>query len=208
MIATDIRLRMPETFPIHNALIDWSGAPSRIGIPAQALGLPRMTLALMRWASRDWTRMNRLNRLGGTLTAGVQMDLLPAIGSAALFTVTLPHSERDPVSLLGAGENLQRFWVAADRLGLALQPMLAILAFAHYGAKAENFTVDASLPPKAKTLASKLQAAVGSSIDDLLFIGRIGEPKPRGVKPRSIRKPLSELVVEDARSDQAAKASA
>ena len=46
-LATDIRLRIPETFHIHKRVIDWQTARSTSGIPAGAVGLGGMPTAPM-----------------------------------------------------------------------------------------------------------------------------------------------------------------
>ena len=79
MRATDIRLRMRAAFDVHRRVVDWTNRESPTGIPSGALGLAGWTVAAMRWASRDWGRMQALNTLGGTLTAGVQMGFLASV---------------------------------------------------------------------------------------------------------------------------------
>ena len=64
--ATDIRLRIPEAFAIHQRIIDWDRNFSPTGIPAGAVGLDGMTLRIMKWAMREWSRTKRLNRIAGT----------------------------------------------------------------------------------------------------------------------------------------------
>ncbi|WP_311762351.1 hypothetical protein, partial [Pseudomonas aeruginosa] len=74
-MATDIRLRAPETFPVHRRVVDWQHRRSPAGIPASATGLDRPTRAVMRWAIRDWQSMRRLNAVLGTWGAQAQLDL-------------------------------------------------------------------------------------------------------------------------------------
>jgi molybdopterin/thiamine biosynthesis adenylyltransferase/nitroreductase len=197
-IATNIRLRIPETFSIHNAVVDWSAGSSRAGIPASALGLPRLTLALMRWGAQDWRRMDLLNRLGGAATAMLQMDIGPGIRAAAFLSARLANAgaAHTVESILEAGARLQLLWLTADRLGLAMHPGLATLAFAHHGAQRTAFTEAREMRLKAAKLAQDVQARLGS-IDDLIFIARIGEPIGKTDRPRSIRRHLHELMISD-----------
>ncbi len=157
--ATAIRLRIPETFEIHKNLIDWNRSRSPSGIPAGALGLDRGTLAVMRWGMQSWPRMNRLNQTAGTFGASLQMDYLPGLFSAAHFSIrtrlSAEHRERD---LLNAGAALQRFWLNATRLGLAMQPSLAPLAFAYWGRHALPFTTDL----KMRVAAARLERETDS----------------------------------------------
>src|SRR5262249_42871589 len=124
-MATNIRLRAPETLPIHRNIIDWNATLSPTKIPAKALGLRQSTLRVMRWAMRDWGRTQLMNRLGGATSAALEMDYVPILCCASAFTLrfaTPAERDRGPEDLLRAGEKIQRFWLTATRLGLALQP--------------------------------------------------------------------------------------
>src|SRR6185437_9298218 len=112
--ATDIRLRCPEAFPIHQSVIDWHRRLSPRGIPAEAVGLARPMLPLFRWALTDWDRMRMLNR-GGTFGAAAQLDHLPALRTGAFAVFSLPDGKSGPDDILRAGEALQRFWLTATR---------------------------------------------------------------------------------------------
>ena len=197
--ATSVRLRLPEAYPVHRRSIDWAPGDSETGIPAAATGLWRPTLPVMRWAMRDWRRMSWVNRLGGAGSAALQLDWVPAIGSAAFFTVALRDGvERDTQTLWQAGRGLLRFWLAASRLGLAVQPGLAILMFAHYGRTGVQFTADPALRQGAARCAEALRRAIGEDGSRLLFLGRIGEPGDRPPGARSVRRPLAALIEDQA----------
>jgi len=209
-LATDIRLRAQETFRVHQAVIDWSGRDSTYGMPAGAIGLDRATLRLMRWAMAHWPRMHALNRLSGTWAAAAQLDLRPGLGSAAFFTLSpgedgSPSKEGSPVEkgpaergagverTLRLGGAVQRFWLQAARLGLAMQPGLATLIFAHYGAHDLPFTANPALQAKARRLAERFQTVLGVHPGGVVFLGRIGEPRPGLPRVRSVRRELGEL---------------
>jgi sulfur-carrier protein adenylyltransferase/sulfurtransferase len=72
--ATDIRPRAPETFAVHQQVIDWDLAFSPNGLQAGRLGLSRASPRMMRWAMRDWSRLDRLNRWFGTWSNRAQLD--------------------------------------------------------------------------------------------------------------------------------------
>ena len=94
--------------------------------------------------------------------AALQMDYAPILASAACFTVRLarPTSAEDhAASLLQAGQRLQRFWLTATRVGLALQPLMATLIFADYGEVKRKFTDDTAVERKAAALAESVPAA-------------------------------------------------
>jgi molybdopterin/thiamine biosynthesis adenylyltransferase/nitroreductase len=161
--ASDIRLRIPEAYGVHQRIIDWTRNLSPTGIPSRAIGLDAMTLKIMRWAMREWANAKTLNRIAGTAAAVFQMDYLPGMCSSAYFTMSLANQvapgEARVQALLDAGQSVQRFWLTATKLGLAMQPCLATLAFAHYGATGEAFTTDT----KAIKAAARLASAAASS---------------------------------------------
>jgi nitroreductase len=198
-LATDIRLRIPETFEIHNRIVDWKRVNSPDAIPSQALGLDSLTLKIMRWTLAKRARTEIANRLGSPLFAGLQMDFLPGLFSAAYFAFRLeqrPAGQQEAVSqLLRAGQAVQRFWLTATSLGLVLQPCLATLAFSYYGRTGEPFTVSEPERRKAAELASRAGREF-SNLDTLFFLGRIGFPRAK-LKSRSLRLPLAQLVRDD-----------
>ena len=73
-----IRLTTPEAFEVHRSLIEWNARFSDDKIPDQAIGLDSITTRVMRWAMRDWSRVNFLNTyLGGTVAPRISL-LSPA----------------------------------------------------------------------------------------------------------------------------------
>ena len=197
-LATDIRLRAPEAYEIHRSMLDFQRNHSPDGIPSGALGLDRATILVMRWAMQKFRRLQILNRLGGTWSVAAQLDLLTGAGSAAYFTMRLAGPPAAPEERIGrllrTGQHIQRFWLEASRLGLAMQPALAILAFAHYGETEIPFTSDAALRTKAKRLSAGFHRRLGMGPAAFIFLGRIGEPYTRLPTSRSTRRRLSELL--------------
>ncbi len=177
--ATDIRLRSPEAFHVHRRIIDWKRAFSPDGVPGRAIGLDPLARRITRWAMADWRRMNFMNRFaGGTVLARLEMDIVPGLRCAAHFSVEWAVERRnEPIqadrvsALLRAGENLQRFWLTATRLGLAVQPSLAPLCFADAAAEKHRPFLNAKL-----------------------FLGRIGAPAPASPNARSIRRDMPALL--------------
>ena len=207
--ATDIRLRIPEAFPVHKGMLDWERALSPTGIPAGATGLSPMTLKLMRWALQDWSRADRMNRRFGTGGSRLEMDVIPGLRCAAHFAVFrkgAPAPDDEVPALLRLGQAMQRFWLTATRLGLVLQPSFATLCFAHYGRTATVFTEAPGPRDKAAALAAAVERQWPALGDSLVFLGRIGEPRTRRVGARSVRRPLAELI--EAPAETAARPSA
>jgi molybdopterin/thiamine biosynthesis adenylyltransferase/nitroreductase len=193
--ATDIRLRAREAFEPLRRAVDWDRRYSPTGIPAAALGLPSPTLRLMRWSMASWARMQLMNRLGGTVSAALQVDYLPALSSSGFFVMRSAEVLHigDAVAALRAGAAIQRFWLEATRLGLVMQPAIATLIFADYGARGVTFTEDATLQAKAVRLAEAFRADLGVEPQQVVFMGRIGEPRRRAGMARSVRLPLAAL---------------
>jgi sulfur-carrier protein adenylyltransferase/sulfurtransferase len=198
-MATDIRLRCPEAFPIHQRVIDWRLALSPDGIPARAVGLPAPMLPMLRWALSDWSRMQRLNRWAGTWGTRAQLDYLPGLaGTFVVFRRAATGPTTDPGrGLIEAGQAIQRFWLTATRLGLAMQPTVAMLAFAEYGQSGTSFTTEAALRSKATVLARQFRNWLGAPADQVVFAARIGEPRRRLPSVRSTRLPLDRLIESD-----------
>jgi nitroreductase len=200
-LATDIRLRIPETFAIHNRIVDWKRSQSPDGIPSRALGLDAMTLKIMRWTLAKRQRTEMANKMGSPFFAGLQMDFLPGLFSAAYFAFRVPRRAADPTEavrqLLRLGQAVQRFWLTATELGLVMQPCLAALAFAHYGAAGEAFTTSQAERRKAATLARRVECDL-NGLQSLVFLGRIGVPVKTKLESRSLRVPLASLVRDQA----------
>jgi hypothetical protein len=157
-------------------------------------------IAIMRWGMQRWSRLRMLNRLGGTWSVAAELDIAPGIASAAFFTMRLaPQATMDgstrAEAILRAGRGIQRFWLEATQLGLAMQPTLATLVFAEYGAMGTGFTADGSASRRAGKLATAFRAALGTGPEAYVFMGRIGEGRARLPLFRSIRRELAELIL-------------
>ena len=196
-MATNIRLRIPETFGIHHRIVDWDHSLSPAAIPSRALGVDALTLKAMHWLLMDQKRTELANRFGSPFIAGLQMDTIPGIFSSAYVVFRLSERLNDPIGrvsqLLQAGQSIQRFWLTATRLGLVMQPCLAALAFTHYGRTDEPFTISASGRRLALKLAHRAHRILLHP-EEVVFLGRVGVPNIRRVESRSTRLPLTSLV--------------
>jgi nitroreductase len=196
-LATDIRLRIPETFAIHGRIVDWQRAYSPDAIPSKALGVDAITQKMMRWTLANRERTELANRLGSPFFAGLQMDFLPGLFSAAYFAFRFRRpresGEAAVTQLLRGGEAVQHFWLTASQRGLVMQPCLATLAFAHYGLDDTAFTVRQAERKKARRLAQRVLRELGD-LQTTFFVGRIGYPPAAKLESRSLRLPLARLV--------------
>ncbi len=152
---------------------------------------------MMRWELGNWGRARMLNTFGVAALSAVEMDYLPAMASAGFFLARWPASPADgdlPTRWLQAGEALQRSWLTATQLGLSLQPTFATLAFAWYGESGTTFTAEARQQQSATVLAREFRRTFHASPDAAVFLGRIGEARPRLPLCRSVRLPLEQLL--------------
>ncbi|WP_133717514.1 ThiF family adenylyltransferase [Methylocaldum gracile] len=190
-----VRLTMPEAYEVHKNVIEWNTQYSEDRIPDRAVGLNPLALGLMRWAMRSWSTVNFLNTyFAGTVLPRLELDLIPGIFSAGHFALIADKPPTSVGDYLSAGRALQRFWLTATQLGLQLQPEMTPLIFAGYIRESIKFTRVDAVEKKAKLLANELTALLGDEcVERAVFMGRIGEGKPP--KARSIRKPLSKLLV-------------
>ncbi|MBT9612384.1 MAG: nitroreductase family protein [Burkholderiales bacterium] len=194
--ATWLRLTIPETFAIHQRIIDWDNRLSPDRVPATAVGLDPMTRQLMRWALGNWARASFLNHyLAGPLMPVIEMDVLPGLRCAAHFAFTCPQAltSRDEI-FLAAGQALQRFWLTAASLGLVMQPAFATLAFAYYGERARSFSTEPGTASKATAIAQEFNLRFGLGSEQAPFLGRIGRQVVAPPSSRSTRRELSELI--------------
>jgi molybdopterin/thiamine biosynthesis adenylyltransferase len=189
--STDFQLRQPECFRVHKRILDWSRRFSPDGVPAASVGIDPVTLRLTRWAVQSWKRVDVLNRFfAATAIPRLELDLIPGICCAAYFLVSRepePCGGYRPEALLQTGEHLQRLWLTATRLGLAIQPTFSPLYFARSGRSS------CSSSPKLTKLA---HSAAGCLPGDgsVLFLGRIGVPRRSPPWARSIRRNLTDLA--------------
>jgi len=200
--ACHLRLRLHETNLVHSRIIDWDKAYSPDRIPVLAIGASALTRPMMRWALADMRRVDFMGKLpGGTLASQWEMEVLPGMFCAAHFLLLRRNppaaADRDDAAIR-AGQALQRFWLTATGLGLAMHPSLATLCFAYYGRVGVSFSADGSALPQARRLAerfSRLCALHDAKPDEVVFMGRIGTPQALPLQSRSIRRPLPELMV-------------
>ncbi len=148
------------------------------GLPPGALGVERPLrpgFALM----RHWPVMRAMNLLGvhhllGLRAADLPCRLAPHLGLIAL-------KEVDDATVVAAGRVFERVWLAATRLGYALQPMPAAALYAMSGAVLES--VPASLQLR---LAQAWQDLLPGRCPVMVF--RLGRADPVAV--RTGRPPL------------------
>jgi sulfur-carrier protein adenylyltransferase/sulfurtransferase len=193
-----IRLTMPEAYTVHRDVIEWGARESVDRVPDKALGADPLGLLVMRVAMKSWKRVHFANRfLAGTWIPRLQMDLYPSWACAAHLILIADHEPETIDDHVLAGRAVQRLWLTATQLKLWHQPEMTPLIFAKYLRKGVRFTQVETVQKDAPRIAQGLTELLGSDAARAVWMGRIGE----GHKPvaRSIRKPLSDLLVDSAK---------
>jgi nitroreductase len=115
--------------PLHREMmaeLRWTAADARRtgdGIDVAALELDGVDLAFLRLA-RDWSNLAPLLQFGGG--AALERPARAAVaGSSALGVLSVPGGA--PHDHFLGGRAMQRMWLTATSLGLAVQPMTALL---------------------------------------------------------------------------------
>lgn len=189
-----LRLRLPEAFDTHRNVIDWGKRFSRTCIPDQALGVDPMTIAVMRSAMASWARVDFMNRwMAGTHMPRLLMDFLPAVACGAHVALIGRHSPSNIADYVTGGRAVQRFWLAASRLGLQHQPAATPLVFARYLREGTRFIANTDEICNTQQLAAKLDLLLDGHSDRAVWLGRIGYGTSSS--SRSARRPLSDLLI-------------
>lgn len=192
--ATRVRLRSPACHAVHEKIIDWASDNSETGLPARAIGIDPLARWLMRWAMASWPRMDLVNRLGAPLYAALEMDVRPAWASAAFVQIEPLAAVDSDARRIGAGRAVMRLWLEATARGLALQPALAPLWLAAQGDAATASGLEPALAAASAEIAAEFQCATGNVPTKILFQARLGYAKGGKAKPRSVRRPLGQLL--------------
>ncbi|WP_131794977.1 ThiF family adenylyltransferase [Fluoribacter gormanii] len=194
MLATKLRMTMPELFAIHQHVFSPQNQANQ-GIPIAATGINPLTQMIMKWALKSWSRITTLNKLGAIQTNQLELDLLPSLFCGAHFFLIPKSSINGDEYYLKVGAAMQRFWLTVTQLGLVMQPNFAPLMFQYYADAQIQFSQLKSSQDIALNISKKLQAL--SHENPILFLGRIGYPQQKKTKLRSLRKSLGELFIKD-----------
>jgi len=189
------RLTMFEAYKVHKEIIEWNQRYSESKIPEQALGVDWLTARMMQSLFKSWSRVKFANNfLAGTFLPRIQLDFIPSIKSAAHFALVADKPPETPEDYIEAGKALQRFWLMATKLQLGFQPEQTPVIFSRYIDKNLQFTEDEAVNKNAQKGKAMFETIVDQP-SHTVFLGRLG----RSTAPhsRSIRKPLSELIISD-----------
>jgi molybdopterin/thiamine biosynthesis adenylyltransferase len=190
-----LRLTMPEAYAVHREIIDWGKQFSETKVPDKALGASSLSLPLMKFALKSWSRANFINQLpGGTVMPRVELDWLPGMLCAAHCLIVAKHAPTDIDGYLEAGRAVQRFWLTATQLDLQHQPEITPLVFAAYARAGRSFSSLPGTLAYARGVADRLEVVAGTNeVPRVVWMGRIGHGTPS--KARSLRLPLESLLI-------------
>ena len=199
-----LRLTMPEAYLVHRDVIEWNARFSTDRVPDQALGIDPLTVRLMRFAMKEWSRVQFFNRfLAGTWIPRIQMELIPGFACAAHFVIAARNPLVTVDDYIFAGRATQRFWLTATQLGLMIQPEMTPLIFTRYVRERREFSQTRGLQEQAQALSKRWDSLVGEQpIKLAVFMGRIGSGAPAG--SRSTRRELDELIIAPIRANDSA----
>lgn len=189
MIAAKIRILHPDGYKDLKPIIDWNTEQSTSKLPAKALGLDPLSLAILKWSLQSQQRYDRLRFLPGySFLPRLQLEYIPSLLCGTHFLLFQQESK-----WLEGGRAMQRFWLTAAKYQLCLQPSYTHIALTDFFHQPDRLTEDEFLQHLLKKV-EKLQLPLleGFGRSYLLFGGRIGFGK--NPKPRSIRKSLDDLM--------------
>lgn len=187
-----LRLTMPEAYEVHRVIIEWNARHSIDRVPDQALGVDAMTLRLMQWGMKSWSRLSTMNAVLGTWAARAQMDFVPGMACGAHFVIKSKRAPCDIDDYVAAGRAVQRFWLTLTQLGLCMQPELTPLIFSSYVRNGTRFSKLERLQSLAVKLQGELSRLVDTGSGHPVYMGRLGAgPLPQS---RSLRLPLESLM--------------
>ncbi len=201
-LGTRIRLLIGETHPVHERVIDFGHKFSKTGMPSSALGLDPIVAALMRWLMQSQNRMQVMLRwMGGIYLAQLEMDIMPARGCAAHFSIYWKNDPPEDLTichrqdtLLQAGRRIQRFWLKATEMQMKMQPNLAPLCFSDHARRGVAFTENKTAMKQASIVSNRVDEMFEGNTP--LFFGRIGHSKSASGGARSIRQDLEDLMID------------
>ena len=201
-MALDIRLRIKEGFDSYGTRLDWKNKFSPDKVPVATLPLSKISRVIMKFAIKKWSRLNFLNTyMAGTLAPQLEGEIIPGIKCAAHYFIIAKDkkfTKGDALQTIEIGRKLQRFWLAATKLGLAMQPSFAMMFYVDLHRNNVAFVSEESLIEKIRRLAEKFSnVRTDKKLPDshLVFAGRIGTPISPKITSRSTRKQLEELII-------------
>lgn len=180
-----------ENRNLHAFLFDhlrWSDEEARAtgdGMDIKTLELAppdRLAFPLL----KHWPLVGILNRLG--LPRLIEHTALKLLGSsAAIAGVSLPDLE--PATLVNGGRAMQRFWLQATSLGLAVQPVAGLALLVQRLRSGNNAELNEAQRALVTEVGAGLDRAFDSAGRSLVMCFRLGTSPPPSA--RALRRPAA-----------------
>ncbi len=187
--ASEIRFQTQE---VH----EWLGrslrftpeqAASGNGLDVATLDLPPGGGLFLRFIG-SWSRMQRLNRIGGYKVLA-SIDAAPIKKAPAVLAITGRNTKR---GALEAGRLLCRVWIYLNAQGVACHPYYVV---SDQLERLENNSVPEALVPRAEIVRKESRQLLNlKEGETLMMLLRVGYPKREA--PRSRRLPLGEVFTD------------
>ncbi|MDX9708227.1 MAG: hypothetical protein RBT64_01620 [Trichloromonas sp.] len=180
-----------ENRNLHAFLFDhlrWSDEEARTtgdGMDIKTLELAppdRLAFPLL----KHWPLVGFLNRLG--LPHLIEHTALKLLGSSAgIAGVSLPDLE--PATLVRGGRGMQRFWLQATALGLAVQPVAGLALLVQRLRSGNNDELDEAQRALVTEVGAGLDGVFGNAGHPLVMCFRLGTCAPPSA--RALRRPVA-----------------
>jgi hypothetical protein len=161
------------------------------------MGLCRLTASMFKKTFNQWPLVYLSNRyLGGHRMTSFEMDYLPGKNSAGFFAIQAEKSldQMQANELIVAGMQIQRIWLGLTKQGLLMQPAFVSIALAYHHRKNQFNSEDKWIMHKLNQTATCFKE---NGFDDkTIIIARYGFPACSKRTPRSIRKKLTDLMLD------------
>ncbi|PST83546.1 hypothetical protein C7T94_13420 [Pedobacter yulinensis] len=188
-----LRFLLPQGhFDFYNKEIRWTAdgdAPVTEGLDIRTLELSETDKTGLRVASNpDVIKM--LNRWGGG-AAFEKLSKKAIASSSAICLISLPNY--DPLNFLKGGQALERAWLLANTLGLAVQPLTAPLFMFARLKYEQELAMPAKMVQELKALEQNLHQVFSSlSEKQGIFMFRLSHADEATI--RTLRKPIEEIL--------------
>ncbi len=102
--------------------VHFNNAQAEEGMPISVLAIEKPAQPMFK-QMKKWSVMNFVNKIGGATILGFRSVRLPILFSPALLLITM--KKKDRLSIIKAGQAIQRVWLQASQQGLSVQPYAA-----------------------------------------------------------------------------------
>jgi molybdopterin/thiamine biosynthesis adenylyltransferase/nitroreductase len=196
-LASAARMRAVAGITTLRRVVDFTPRFPERGHPSTGLGLSSASRVLSGWLLGYPAVLRLLARSGLLFGTHLETAIVPGLAAAVHFTLVKRDSAPTGDEMtLRAGAALQRFWLTATRLDLALQPNIGALALAHNAVKGlAPLDGDPEVARAGARIGDLFSNAAGLPVERIVAVGRIGEPPSPQPGTRAMRMPSAALMV-------------